>query len=149
MPKSTGVLELEALREQGLTKRGSQQFALLEKQSQDARIAHDAAARDLEDRSSRKSEYIYSGAKEISPIDALYLDHHKWKKDSVKRDREALGIYDKTPEHLVGKKEGEALPRAKFTTSDGYEKRELTNGPIGDVAKAGEQVDSKCACAIM
>jgi hypothetical protein len=112
---------------------------------------HDAAARDLEERSAKKSEYTYSGAKEISPVDALYLEHHKWKKDTMKKDREALGIYDKPPEHLLGNKGEDEHSRAKFTNSDGFQKRESLDTPVGDVSKrnVGEAVESNCACVVM
>eukprot|EP00980_Cylindrotheca_fusiformis_P010987 scaffold2526_cov131-Cylindrotheca_fusiformis.AAC.3 len=138
--KSRESLELLALREQGLAKKGSQQFAKFEEQSQESKILHDAATRDLEERRSKKSEYTYSGSKEISPIDALYLDHHKWKKETVKKDREAMGIYDKTPAHLVNLEEGEHS-KPQFMTTDGYNKRESSGPLVGDVPKIGSGED--------
>lgn len=116
--------------------------------SSEDKALHDAAARDLEQRKARTSEYKFCGTKEISPIDAVYLDHNKWKKDTQKHDREALGIYDQPPEHTIGE-DSETQNNAKFTSEQGYKKWEQSeNAPIGDVPKEGG-VESKCACIIM
>jgi hypothetical protein len=146
---------LEALRRQGLAKRGSQAFVEFEKQSKEIQTAQDAADRDLEERKAKTSEYKFQGTKEISPVDALYLDHHKWKKDTQKQDRQALGLYDQAPDHLVTEEGEEQKHDTKFTNQDGYRAWQSSESPVvGDLEEKkkrywGEQVENNCACVIM
>lgn len=144
---------MEALRRQGLAKRGSQAYQEFEKQSLESQTAYETAARDLEGRKAKTSEYKYQGTKEISPVDALYLDHQKWRKDQDKQNKEALGLFDSKPEHIVVADEGGRQENTKFSNQDGYQKWENTDSPVGDVNKnkkeKGEQVKSNCACVVM
>ena len=92
-------------------------------------------------------------------MDAVYLDHHRWKKDTQKQDREALGIYDKPPEHTIGK-DSEPQDDVMYTNEEGYKAWEHGDeAPIGDIKRIRSNDDpvgdieegakSKCACSIM
>jgi len=90
--------DLEKLRQQGLAKARSQQYVEFEQRSSEQQAAYEAGARDLEQRKKGTSEFVFSPNKDISPVDAVYLDHHKWKKDTMKQDRQALGYFDSHPD---------------------------------------------------
>lgn len=164
--KNKGAEELAALRQQGLAKRGSQQYSVFEKNSREAQMAHDAAAEDLARRKSQTSEYFYNGTKEINPVDAVYLDHQQWRKEAMKEGKEAIGLFDEVPAHVDQEDVEGQIPvsNAKFTNTTGFQRREAGDRTVGDLtgkkgsknAKKGKKnkkklfgVESKCGCTIM
>jgi len=151
--KNKEAEELARLRQQGLAKRGSQQYSVFEKNSREAQLEYEKAAQDLARRKSQTSEYIYNGTKEINPVDAVYLDHQKWRKDTMKEDKEALGLFDEAPAHVDQEDVEGQIPvsDAKFTNTNGYQKWESGDRAIGDKKKKKKKfgVASNCGCTIM
>ncbi|KAL3927805.1 MAG: hypothetical protein SGBAC_012923 [Bacillariaceae sp.] len=150
--KNKEAEELARLRNQGLAKRGSQQYAVFEKISREAELEYLAAAEDLARRKSQTSDYVYNGTKEINPVDAVYLDHQKWRKDAMKENKEALGLFDEAPAHVDQEDVEGQIPvsNAKFSNTNGYQKWESGDRTLGGKKKKKIiGVESKCGCTIM
>ncbi|CAJ1944078.1 unnamed protein product, partial [Cylindrotheca closterium] len=158
--KNKEAEELARLRNQGLAKRGSQNYAAFEQTSRQSQLEYEKAAQDLARRKSQTSEYVFKGTKDINPVDAVYLDHQQWRKDAMKEEKEALGLFNEAPAHVDQEDmEGEIpMSNAKFTNTNGYQKWESGDRAIGDKKKKKKLdkkkkkkfgVESKCGCTIM
>lgn len=141
MTNSKELQELEELRQQGTARKSAQEFAEIEKKSNEDKVAQDAATKDLEERKAKTSEFKHNPNQEISPVDNLYLAHHKWKNETRKQDREALGIYDKKPDHIIDDDDGDEKQSPTFIIA-----REHPGSDIPKKEGPEEQLPELAAC---
>lgn len=78
--RSSKDLELEALRQRGITKKKNLDFMKLEEQSARDKAASEAERQDLERRKSSTSEFKFAAGSIVNPHDLLFLQQNKQKK---------------------------------------------------------------------
>lgn len=87
--------ELEALRQRGLTTLLNRHFTETTQKVALERAAADAAMADLQARKAQTSEFVPSKDGELSPLDALYVKVNQWQKETRKKERETLLLYQR------------------------------------------------------
>lgn len=90
-------LELEALRQRGLTTLLNRHFTEAIRQVANEKAATDAAQKDLEHRRARAAATRTKNPSkvELSPLDAMCLKVNRWQKETRRKERETLLMYQR------------------------------------------------------